>query len=98
VTIDADDEPLPEAPPAECTHGGGRSARLHIRNEQRLPIAVSYVNPECKEVDTFTIQPGKSFDGPTSEGHAFRIRDVSGRLLVDIPPASADMMTYVSVP
>jgi hypothetical protein len=98
VTVDAEDEPLPEAAPAECAHGGGRAARLRVRNERSLPIAISFVNPECKEVDTFTIQPGKTFDRPTSEGHAFRIRDVSGQTLIDIPPASPDMMTYLSVP
>ena len=44
------------------------------------------------------IEPGKKYEGHTSEGHAFRIRDVSGALLLDLTPTSLDTTTYLTVP
>ncbi len=77
-----------------------RDARASLLPTPRrqMSIAISFVNPECQEVETRTINPGSKLDMATSEGHAIRIRDAAGATLVDIPPANVDMMTYVKVP
>ncbi|MEO7110614.1 MAG: hypothetical protein ABI183_09265 [Polyangiaceae bacterium] len=44
------------------------------------------------------IEAGKKYDVHASEGHAFRIRDASGALLLDVPPVSLDTSTYLTAP
>ena len=99
VTIGEDNKPLAEAAPAECAHGGGRAATWHFANDRKNePLALSWIDSECKESNTRVIEPGKKYDVHASEGHAFRIRDASGALLMDVPPASLDTSTYLNAP
>ena len=44
------------------------------------------------------LDAGGKVDWHTSEGHAFRIRDVAGALRVDVPPTSLDTATYLTAP
>lgn len=99
VTIHEGDLPIAEAPPPVCMHGGGRAARLHVRNERKDgPVTVMRVDGDCKERVSAFVEPGKSHETRGSEGHPFRIRNVSGALLLDILPTSEDTTTYLSVP
>lgn len=101
VVIRDEDAPLAEAPPPECTRFGGRAATLHVRNERKSggPIALVNIGLACEEsAEVWRVDPGETFDMPTSEGNAFRIRDASGALLADILPTSLDTTTYVTVP
>lgn len=57
------------------------------------------VDFDCKETGKpQLIAPGAVADVGTSEGHAFRVRDVSGALLLDIVPTFLDTNTYITVP
>jgi len=100
VVVHEGDTPIPEAPPAECTRGGGRAAVLHVRNERKTePIALMRVDFDCKETGkTQMIEPGATADVGCSEGHAFRVRDSSGALLLDVVPTFLDTSTYLTVP
>jgi hypothetical protein len=99
VTIGEENKPIAEAPPAECFHGGGRAATWHFQNDRKNePLALSWIDANCKEWNTRMIDPGKKYDVHASEGHAFRIRDASGAILMDVPPISLDTSTYLSVP
>lgn len=98
VTIAASDMPIPEAPPPICSHYGGHWVVVHVRNDRNAPIALSMVSPECKEVQTQAIDPGATVDKRTGDGYAYRIRDASGGILMDLPPTGLDTNAYVSVP
>jgi len=101
VVIREGDAPIAEAPPPECTRGGGRAATLHVRNERKDGgmLALVTVDSKCKESpQVWRVEPGAAFDMPTSEGSAFRIRDASGALLADVLPTSLDTTTYLTVP
>lgn len=98
VVTDAN-APITDGPPAECFHAGARAATLHIRNDRKNePIALSWIWADCTEHDTRMIYPGKKYDTPTTEGHAWRIRDASGALLLEVPPAGLDTSTYLTIP
>jgi hypothetical protein len=99
VTIGEENKPIAETPPAECAHGGGRAAVWHFQNDRKNePIAVTWVDSECHEGITRILEPGKKLEERLSEGHAFRIRDASGALLMDVPPSSLDTSTYLTAP
>jgi hypothetical protein len=100
VVIHEGDAVLPEAPVAECTRGGGRAALLKVRNERKTePIALMRVDFDCKETGLpRMIAPGTTAEVGTSEGHAFRVRDSAGALLLDVVPTFLDTTTYLSVP
>ena len=88
-------------PPPDCARGGGRSAVIHLRNERKDgPIVVIEVTPACKESSEppLVLKAGGKRDWQTSEGHAYRVRDVTGALLLDILPTSLDTTTYLTVP
>lgn len=100
VVVHEGDTPIPEAPPPECTRGGGRAAVLHVRNERKTePVALTRVDFDCKETGKpQMIAPGATADVGCSEGHAFRVRDSSGVLLLDVVPTFLDTSTYLTVP
>jgi hypothetical protein len=99
VTIHDTDAPIPEASPLACSHGGGRAARIHVRNERKSGhVSLMLVDPECREKVERLIEPGNKYDGHTSEGHSFRVRDANGALLLDIAPVDLDTTRYVTVP
>lgn len=100
VVVREGDKPIPEAPPPECTRGGGRAAALHVKNERKSElIALMRVDADCKETGMpQMIEPGHTADVRASEGHAFRVRDMSGALLQDIVPTFLDTSTYITVP
>jgi hypothetical protein len=103
VVVHEGDAPMPESPPVECTRGGGRAALIHIKNERKSgPIALMQLDTDCKEDGWGRpprfIPPGTTVDVHTSEGHAFRLRDATGALLADLPPAMLDTTTYITVP
>jgi hypothetical protein len=57
------------------------------------------VDFDCKETGkTQMIAPGATADVGCSEGHAFRVRDSSGVLLLDVVPTFLDTSTYLTVP
>jgi hypothetical protein len=57
------------------------------------------VDFDCKETGKpQMIGPGATVDVGTSEGHAFRVRDEAGALLLDIVPTFLDTSTYLTVP
>ncbi len=99
VAIGDENKPIAEAPPSECAHGGGRAAVWHFQNDRKTePIAITWVDGRCREGLTRIVDPGKKLEERLSEGHAFRIRDASGALLMDVPPTSLDTTTYLTVP
>ena len=102
VTLHEGDVAIPEMRPLECTRGGGRGAVLHVKNDRKTPVAIMQIDTDCKETGwgrpPRIIPPGQSFDTNTSEGHAFRVRDSSGGLLVDIAPTMLDTTTYLTFP
>jgi hypothetical protein len=99
VVLRESDAPIPETAPPECFRGGGRAAILHVKNERKSSIALMRVDLDCSENNMpRLIAPGTTFDTHTSEGHAFRVRDASGALLLDIVPTILDTTTYLSVP
>ena len=100
VVVHEGDTSIPEAPPPECTRGGGRVAMLHVRNERSTePVALMRVDFDCKETGKpQMIAPGTTADVGCSEGHAFRVRDSSGVLLLDVVPTFLDTSTYLTVP
>jgi hypothetical protein len=100
VVVHEGDTAIPEAAVPECTRGGGRAAVLHVRNERKTaPVALMRVDFDCKETGKpQMIGPGATVDVGTSEGHAFRVRDEAGALLLDIVPTFLDTSTYLTVP
>ncbi|MGH7282431.1 MAG: hypothetical protein ACRELY_12965, partial [Polyangiaceae bacterium] len=99
VAIKDGDQPITETSPPECTHGGGRAAMIHVHNDRKDGrVFLMSVDPQCEEHWLKQLDPGAKYDAHTSEGHAFRVRDEAGALLVDIPPTSLDTATYLSVP
>jgi hypothetical protein len=98
VAIGPDQKPIAEAPPTECAHGGSRAAVWHFQNERKDVIDLVSVDSQCRETGLRFIEPGKKYDVSVSEGHAFRIRDTFGALLLDVPPTSLDTSTYLTVP
>jgi hypothetical protein len=99
VAIGPDQKPIAEAPPAECAHGGSRAAVWHFENDRKdQVIGLVSVDSQCRETGLHLIEPGKKYDVHVSEGHAFRIRDAFGALLLDVPPSSLDTATYLTVP
>ncbi|HEX7665662.1 MAG TPA: hypothetical protein VF407_14145 [Polyangiaceae bacterium] len=101
VTVAQSQAPIAEGPPAECTHGGGRGAVLHVKNDRTDgPIAVSLVDfASCQERNPPAfVRPGEKLDMRTSEGHAYRVRNAEGQLVLDIPPTSLDTTTYLTLP
>lgn len=100
VVVREGDAPIAEGSPPECMRGGGRAARLHIKNERKSgAIALMTVDMECKEgARPHLILPGTTITRSTSEGHAFRIRDENGGLLTEILPTSLDTTTYLTLP
>jgi hypothetical protein len=100
VVVHESDLPIPEGPAPECTRGGGRAAMLHVRNDRKTePVALMRVDFDCKETGKpQMIAPGTVADVGASEGHAFRVRDASGALLLDVVPTLLDTSTYITVP
>ena len=99
VAVKEGDRPITETAPPECAHGGGRAAMIHFRNDRKdAPIFVMSVDAQCQEHLMKQLDAGAKVDWHTSEGHAFRVRDAAGALLVDVPPTSLDTATYLSVP
>lgn len=100
VVVHEGDTTIPEAAVPECTRGGGRAAVLHVRNERKTaPVALMRVDFDCKETGKpQMIGPGTTVDVGTSEGHAFRVRDEAGALLLDIVSTFLDTSTYLTVP
>lgn len=98
VTVSESTAVLPEAPPPSCLLGGGRAATLHVKNERANPIVVMALDSECRESGAWRVLPGDSFERDTSEGHAYRVRDWAGALLLEIPPTTLDTTTYLTVP
>ena len=99
VTVKEGDQPITETAPPECAHGGGRAAMIHVHNERKdAPIVIMSVDAQCQEHFMKQLDAGGKADWHTSEGHAFRVRDIAGALLVDVPPTSLDTATYLTVP
>ena len=73
---------------------------LHVRNDRKNePVALMRVDFDCKETGrSQIIAPGTTADVGCSEGHAFRIRDSAGALLLDVVPTFLDTSTYITVP
>ena len=73
---------------------------VFCRNERRTePVALMRVDFDCKETGKpQMIAPGTTADVGRSEGHAFRVRDSSGVLLLDVVPTFLDTSTYLTVP
>ncbi len=61
-------------------------------------MALVLLDWDCKETKMSILRAGEKVDSGISEGHAVLFRDVTGALLIVIPPTSLDSSTYLTVP
>ena len=57
--------------------------KLYIRNATEKSITVNYVDESCKEsASDDKIEPGRAFEGDTTNGHAYRVREADSNKLL----------------
>ena len=59
------------------------AVKLNIRNATEKSIIVNYVDESCKEsASDDKIEPGRAFEGDTTNGHAYRVREADSNKLL----------------
>ena len=57
--------------------------KLYIRNATEKSFTVHYVDENCKEsASDDKIEPGRAFEGDTTNGHAYRVREADSNKLL----------------
>lgn len=88
----------PDHPPALCSRPSNK-AKLRFVNERTSGVSVVFwVNFDCQEQLVWRIEPGATWSTDTFDAHPFRVRDETGKLLVDYLPNGLDQTVYVSLP
>ncbi len=68
--------------------------KIYVRNATEKAFTVNYVDDKCKESPSDEkIEPGRAFAGDTVNGHAFRVREVGTKKLLQEVVASPDNST-----
>ena len=59
------------------------AVKLYIRNATEKSISVNYIDENCKEsASDDKIEPGRAFEGDTTNGHAYRVREADSNKLL----------------
>lgn len=75
------------------------AVKLNIRNATEKSITVNYVDESCKEsASDDKIEPGRAFEGDTTNGHAYRVREAdSNKLLQTVVADSSNTTVTVGI-